>query len=45
MSAKVGFLITSYDKPTQLLWLVRRLKKIYDDPPNFCNHDFNKCSL
>ena len=45
MSATIGFLITSYDKPAQLLRLMQRLKKLYDNPPIVCHHDFSKCSL
>src|ERR1035441_4208848 len=45
MGATVGFLIMSYDKPAQLLRLVRRLMKLYNNPPIVCHHDFSKCSL
>ena len=45
MSVAVGFLITSYDKPAQLLRLMQRLKKLYDNAPIVCHHDFSKCSL
>jgi hypothetical protein len=45
MGATIGFLITSHDKPAQLLRLMRRLRKLYDNPPIVCHHDFSKCSL
>ena len=45
MGATIGFVIVSYDKPAQLLRLVRRLMKLYNNPPIVCHHDFSKCSL
>jgi hypothetical protein len=42
MSAAIGFIILSHDKPAQLLRLVRRLMKLYGDPPIVCHHDFSK---
>lgn len=45
MSISVGFLITSHDRPAQLLRLMQRLKKLYGNPPIICHHDFDKCSL
>jgi len=45
MSATVGFLIASHDKPAQLLRLMQRLRKLYDNPPIACHHDFTRCSL
>ena len=45
MGATIGFVIVSYDKPAQLLRLVRRLMKLYNNPPIVCHHDFSQCSL
>jgi hypothetical protein len=45
MGAAIGFVILSHDRPAQLLRLVRRLMKLYDNPPIVCHHDFSKCSL
>jgi hypothetical protein len=45
MGATIGFVLVSHDKPAQLLRLVRRLMKLYDNPPIVCHHDFGKCSL
>ena len=45
MGATIGFVIVSHDKPAQLLRLVRRLMKLYGNPPIVCHHDFSKCSL
>jgi hypothetical protein len=45
MGATIGFIIVSHDKPAQLLRLTRRLKKLYDNPPIVCHHDFGQCSL
>jgi hypothetical protein len=45
MGTPIGFVIVSHDKPAQLLRLVRRLMKLYDNPPIVCHHDFSQCSL
>jgi len=45
MSATIGFVIVSHNKPAQLLRLVQRLIKLYDNPPIVCHHDFSQCSL
>jgi hypothetical protein len=45
MGAKIGFVLVTFDKPAQLLRLVKRLMKLYDNPPIVCHHDFGKCSL
>ncbi len=45
MSTTIGFLIVSHDKPAQLHRLIRRLMKLYNNPPIACHHDFSKCSL
>jgi hypothetical protein len=45
MGPKIGFVLVSHDKPAQLLRLVRRLVKLYDNPPIVCHHDFSRCSL
>ena len=45
MGATIGFVIVSYDKPAQLLRLVRRLMKLYNNPPIVCHQDSSKCSL
>ena len=45
MGTTIGFVLVTYDKPAQLLRLVRRLMKLYDNPPIVCHHDFSKCSL
>jgi len=45
MGAPIGFILVTFDKPAQLLRLVRRLIKLYDNPPIVCHHDFGKCSL
>jgi hypothetical protein len=45
VNAAIGFVLFSHDKPAQLLRLVRRLMKLYGNPPIVCHHDFSKCSL
>ncbi len=45
MSTTIGFVVVSHDKPAQLLRLIRRLMKLYGNPPIVCHHDFSKCSL
>jgi hypothetical protein len=45
MGTTIGFVIVSHNKPAQLLRLVRRLMKLYDNPPIVCHHDFSQCSL
>lgn len=45
MGATIGFVIVSYDRPAQLLRLVRRLVKLYDNPPIVCHHNFSISTL
>jgi hypothetical protein len=45
MGTPIGFVVVSHENPAQLLRLIHRLKKIYDNPHIVCHHDFNKCSL
>ena len=45
MSRPIGFVLLTYDKPSQLFRLVQRLIKLYDNPPIVCHHDFNKSTL
>jgi hypothetical protein len=45
MSNRIGFVILSHANPPQLLRLVRTLRRIYDDPPIACHHDFSQCAL
>src|ERR1017187_4885611 len=45
MGPAIGFVLVSHDKPAQLLRLVRRLMKLYGNPPIVCHHDFTLCSL
>ncbi len=45
MSNRIGFVLVTYDKPAQLLRLIRRLIELYDNPPIVCHHDFSKSSL
>ena len=45
MGATIGFVLVSHDNPAQLLRLVRRLMKLYGNPPIVCHHDFSLCSL
>jgi hypothetical protein len=45
MSTTIGFVIVTYANPKQLLRLVRRLQRVYDNPPIVCHHDFGQCEL
>ena len=45
MGARIGFVIVSHNRPAQLLRLVQRLIKMYDNPPIVCHHDFSQCPL
>jgi hypothetical protein len=45
MSTTIGFVIVTYATPTQLLRLVQRLQRVYDNPPIVCHHDFGQCGL
>ena len=44
MTAKIGFVILSYDKPEQLLRLATRLTSMYD-APIVCHHNFDQCDV
>jgi hypothetical protein len=41
----VGFLILSYNTPSQLLRLARCLTEAFDAPPIVCNHNFDQCQF
>ena len=45
MSNRIGFVILSHANPSQLLRLVWTLRRIYDNPPIVCHHDFSQCPL
>jgi hypothetical protein len=45
MSTTIGFVIVTYANPKQLLRLVQRLQRVYDNPPIVCHHDFGQCEL
>jgi hypothetical protein len=45
MSTTIGFVIVTYANPKQLLRLVQRLQRVYDNPPIVCHHDFGQCGL
>lgn len=45
MVEKIGFVILSHNLPDQLLRLVRRLQRLYDNPPIAIHHDFNQCPI
>lgn len=45
MSATVGFVILTHDKPKQALRLVSRLNSMFDQPPIAWHHDFTACDL
>ncbi len=43
MSRPIGFVILSHANPSQLLRLVQSLRRVYDNPPMVCHHDFTQC--
>jgi Core-2/I-Branching enzyme len=45
VSERIGFIILSHMNPPQLLRLVRTLRRLYDNPPIVCHHDFSQSPL
>jgi hypothetical protein len=45
MGGRIGFVLLTHDNPAQILRLVRRLMKLYENPHIVCHHDFSKSTL
>lgn len=45
MRPTLGFVITTYNQPSQTLFLCERLCDMFGDPPIAIHHDFSQCDL
>lgn len=45
MCLQIGFALLTHSNPPQILRLVDRLNRMFDEPVVVCHHDFSKCAL
>jgi len=45
MNTLIGFILITHTKPQQIIRLMTKLNKMFDNPLIVCHHDFSKCNL
>jgi len=45
MNTSIGFILLTHTKPQQIIRLITKLNKMFDNPLIVCHHDFSQCDL